>query len=354
MVWTDSTSARVTNERLTMALTELTETSTKEEVNSYVEQVVEKVAAERAGTEEPKGDSAKGDARIASEHADNEHRAEPKEIPAEGKSGSKAAKSKDKGEDTAKADSGEEKSESAEWMDEDLKAEVAAYGIEESEIADFTSREELDRAMRLFDKSALTAGQKALAEGDGRNEKGQFLKKEAEPKAEPQKSADGKYEPKLDRAIYDGEIVDEFTRMRDHYESRLEALESRLFESDAKAEENQFDSAIDKLDMPKLFGTTGKETPAEIQKREQVMAQAKVLQAGYKTFGRDVAIESLVSRVAPMVFSAEFSKQDLKTRTRKISRQSNGRQGGGATRPQDPREDPRDAADRLYKELERV
>jgi len=335
-----------------MALAELTEKSTTEEVNSYVEQLAEEVEAERAGTEK------KGDAQIAAEHADNEH----KEIPAEEKSGSKKP-AKDGG--SAKAEeSGDEESTSPEWMDEDLKAEVAAYGFEESELADFTSREELERAMRLFDKSALTAGRKALEESaSGRDEKGRFLKKEAEPKAEQKaegkpEATDGKYEPKLDKAVYDEEIVNEFTRLResvrDEFASRLEALESHFQEQAAAAEEKQFDSAIDKLDMPKLFGTTGKETPAELKKREEVMAQARVLQAGYKTFGRNVEIESLVGRAAPMVFSAEFEKHNLKNRTRKISKQSNARQGGGATRPSDPRENPRDEADRLYKELERV
>lgn len=341
-----------------MALAELTAESTKEQISEYVEQVVAEDAALRAGTEKREE---KGDARITSEHADNVH----KEIPAEEKSGSKSAKSQDKAESAKAEESGDEES-SAEWLDEDLKAEVAAYGIEESELADFASREEIERAMRIFDKSALAAGRKALAESEtGRNEKGQFLKK-AEPKAVPKaeeksESTDGKYEPKLDKAVYDEEIVNEFTRMRDHYESRREeletrfkALEDRFIESDAKAEEQQFDSAIDKLDMPKLFGITGKETPAELKKREEVMAQAKVLQAGYRTFGRNVEMGSLVSRAAPMVFSSEFDKHNLKNRTRKISKQSNGRQGGGATRPQDPREDPREEADRLYKELERA
>lgn len=343
-----------------MALAELTEKSTTEEVNSYVEQVVEEVVAERAGTEEKP--EPKGDARIASEHADNEHKPErAKEIPAEGKSGSKAAKSQDKGEDTAKADSGDEKSESAEWLDEDLKAEVAAYGIEESEFADFASREELERAMRLFDKSALAAGRKALAESEtGRNEKGQFLKKEAEPKADPKaegkpEATDGKYEPKLDKAIYDEEIVNEFTRMRDHYESRLEALESRLFESDARSEENHFDSLVDSLDHPDLFGKTDKEDSKQLQRRHDLMIAIKAHRIGMEQLGRPAELnESLVGRVARMVFSEDLGKKDLKTRTRKISKQSNGRQGGGATRPQDPRDDPRSEADRLYKELERV
>jgi hypothetical protein len=64
--------------------------------------------------------------------------------------------------------------------------------------------------------------------------------------------------------------------------------------------------------------------------------------------------ELLVNRVARMVFANELGKKELKQRTRKISKQSNGRQGGGATRPQDPREDPRDYFDRLYREKERA
>jgi hypothetical protein len=192
------------------------------------------------------------------------------------------------------------------------------------------------------------------------------LKKEAVapvvPKAEAKAAvADGRYEIKLDKAVYDEPLVDEITGLRDHYQSRYDELETRFktleerfIESDAMAQEQQFDSAIDKLDMPKLFGVTGKETPDELKKREEVMAQARVLQAGYRTFGRNVELRSLVGRAAPMVFSSEFQKHNLKNHTRKITRQSNGRQGGGATRPQDPREDPRDAADRLYKEMERA
>ena len=327
-----------------MALAKLTEASTTEELNEYVEQVVEEVAAERAGTEP------KSDAQITSEHANNEHKPEKaKEIPAEEKSSSKTAKAE------AKAESGDEES-SPEWMDEDLKAEVAAYGIEEDELSDFTSREELERAMRLFDKSALAAGRNALAEEDsGRNSKGQFVKK-AEPKAkeaeEKPAATEGKYEPKLDRAIYDDGIVDEFTRMRDHYESRLEALESRLLESDARSEESHFDSLVDSLDHADLFGKTDKEDAKQLQRRQDLMIAVKAHRIGMEKLGRPAELnQSLVSRVARMVFAEDLGKKDLKNRTRKISRQANSRLGGGATRPQDPREDPRDEFDRRYKEL---
>jgi hypothetical protein len=328
-----------------MELAELNEQSTKEEVNSYVEEVVEEVAADRAGEKQP---AEKGDARITAEHADNEH----KEIPAEEKSGSETAKSKDEGEE-----SGEEQSE-AEWLDDDLKAEVAAYGIEESELADFASREELERALRLFDKSALEAGRKALADqgktkADGetvRNEKGQFVKQDA-PQSKPAKQ-DGAYEIKLSKEVYDAEIVEEFTRLRDHYESRLDAMESRFAEADAKAEEQHFDGLVDSLGHADLFGKSGQEGAKQLQRRQDLHVAVKAQMLGLAQLGRPTDLnESLVNRVARMVFADDLGKKDLKNRTRKITKQSNGRQGGGATRPQDPRTDPRDEADRLYKEL---
>jgi hypothetical protein len=360
-----------------MPTTELNEQSTTEDVQAHVDEVLKEVEQERA-------DEQKSDAQIASEHA-GKPAPEPKETSAETDSGSEPPPEGEDKADTAEVeDQGDETGDESgdqEWLTDDVKAEAAAYGIEESEIADFASREELDRALKLFDKSALEAGRKAMAESEGddakgpaRNEKtGRFEKKEETPKADDQpaqaeKTVEGQYEIKLDKDVYDEELVGTLTDMRDHYETqrqqyetRLEAMEQRLqaseerfAEADALAEEQRFDAAIDKLNMPKLFGATGKETPDELKKREDVLAQAKVLQAGFRLMGRDVEVETLVDRVAPMVFPSEFDKHKLKQRTRKVSKQSNNRQGGGTTRPEDPREDPRDEADRLYRELERA
>lgn len=337
-----------------MAVAELNEQSTTEEVSEYVEQVVEDVKAERAGE--------KDDARIAAEHADNEH----KTPVAEKKSGDDAANVEtDKGEKAGESSPATDKSG---WLDDDVKAEVAAYGIEESELADFASREELDRALRLFDKSALEAGRKALAKADdegeqGRNAKGQFEKKPP-PKSEQPKgeTKEGSYEIKLSKDVYDEELVGELTRMRDHYESRLEAYESRFAAmedrfatADAAAEEKHFDSLVDSLGHADLFGKSDQENSKQLQRRKDLHLAVKAQMLGLAQLGRPTELsESLVNRVARMVFAEDLGKKDLKTRTAKITRQSNSRQGGGATRPQDPREDPRDEADRLYKELERA
>ena len=323
---------------------EITEQSSKEDVAAYAEAVVKEVETERAG-------ETKGDAQIASEHA-NTKQPSDKTSPTENN-----ASSDDTAEDTSQGEDSGDKG--ASWLDDDLKAEAAAYGIDESEIADFASREEFERALRIFDKSALEAGRKALAaEGEGdkgpdRNEKGQYAKKE-EPDPEPPQR-DGRYEVSLDTDVYDDGIVEEFTKMRDHYESRVAALESRFAETDAAVEEQRFDGFVDSLSHADLFGKTGSESPEELQRRQDLLVAVKAQQIGLEQLGRPTELnESLVTRVARMVFAEELGKKDLKQRTRKISRQSNGRQGGGATRPQDPREDPRDTFDRMYRELERA
>lgn len=327
-------------------MAELNDNATHEEITAYVDEAIKNVEADRVVEE-------KTDAQKVAADADKP----TGDMTAESDTGSD--KTADKGDETSEP-------EGQEWLDDKLKAEVAAYGIDEKEIAEFTSREELDRALRLFDRKALDAGRKALAEseeGKVRDEKGRFLPKtpaKAEAKAEEKEipATDGRYEITLKKEDFDDRLVDELTRLRDHYESRfqsLEALASRLDQMDAKAEEDRFDAAVDSLSMPKLFGKTGSESADELQRRSDLMVQVKAQQIGLRQLtGRDVALDALVARVAPMVFSEEFDKQKLKSRTRKISQQSNARQGGVATRPTDPPENVREEMRRLYKELEKA
>lgn len=330
-----------------MSTAELTEQSTTEEVNKKVEQIAKEVEAERVASED------KGDARITSEHADNEH----PEAPAETDSGSEDTAGK--GEEQAKADTGE--SEGQDWLDDDLKAELAAYGIKESELADFTSREELERALRFFDRSALEAGRRAMAESDKGEAQG---KQETESAHDEQRRftekepKEGQYEVKLpNRELFDEDLakdlVEEFTAIRDHYESRFDALEARFMEANARVEEQQFDSLVDSLGHADLFGATGKENTKQLQRRQDLHVAVKAQQIGLESLGRGVDLDkSLVNRVARMVFAEDLGKKDLKKHTRKISKQANSRQGGGVTRASDPREDPRDEFDRKFREMD--
>ena len=326
-------------------LADVTPDTSSDDIADYAEQIAKEVELDRVGSQA----EAKSDAQIANEQA---RPASPKtETPVENNSDSNSAR---EGEDTG------EVAESPEWLTDDIKAEAAAYGIEESELADFASSEEFDRALRLFDKTALEAGRKAMAEseeGATRNEKGQFVKKE-EPKTEGSEERapeDGRYEVALDPDLYDEEIINEFTRLREHYESRFEALESHFAEAGVKAEEQAFDSAIDSLDHADLFGKTGEETEKELERRRDLHVAVKAQMIGLERLGRPAEMSpQLIARVANMAFGDELGKKRLKQQTRKISRQSQMRQGGSPTKPQPPRDDPRDEADRLYKELERA
>lgn len=321
-------------------LTDATPDTTSEEIAAFAEQVAKEVEADRRG-------ETKSDAQITNEQAGTPQPGD--ETVAEDESGSNTAQ---QGEDTS------DDIEHPEWMTDDVKAEAAAYGIDESELADFASREELDRALRLFDKTALEAGRKAMAESEEtpvRNEKGQFVKKE-EAKVAPTEEApkDGRYQVSLDPDVYDEEIVSEFNRLRDHYESRFEALEAHFAEAGAIAEEQRFDSFVDSLGHTDLFGVTGKESEKELERRRDLNVAVKAQMIGLAKLGRPAEMsQQLISRVANMAFGEELGKKRLKQQTQKISRQNQLRQGGSPTKPLPPSDNPRDEADRLYREMSR-
>lgn len=310
-----------------MALTDIaeaTEDTTSEEIAAYAARVIQEVAAERQGESD----------EVTNEHAEN-----------------------NSGNDTAN-DDGEETGnvEANDWLTDDVKAEAAAYGIEESDLAGFASREELNRALRLFDKKALDAGRKAAESetAQGRDEKGKFVKRE-EPKTEPTKEAtpkEGRYQVSLSPEIYDEEIIGEFSRMRDHYESRLEVLESHFSEMREQSEHQKFDALVDSLGHADLFGKTGQLSDEDFQRRDKLFTELKYYISGRERYGVPTKLdEKTISAVADMVFSKELKKKELKQATRKISKQADGRLGGSPTKPKPPSDNPADHYDRLYKEM---
>ena len=320
-----------------MAEDELNENMSSDEVQAYAESVIQEVEEERQG-------EAKSDAAIVVDTS------APVKTPVEKKSDSESAEAESQSEeasDTPKV---------AKWVTDDVKAEMTTYGIDESDLSDFANREEFDRALRLLDKAAIQSGRKALAdEGEAtRNEKGQFVKKDEPDEAGEETPKRERYEVQLNKDLYDEEIIDEFSRMRDYYESRLEAMDSRFAEVNTVAQEEQFDRYVDSLGATDLFGKTGQETEQELERRRDLHVAVNAQTIGLEKLGRPTEItEKLVARVADMVFAEELSKKRLKQQTAKISKQSQLRMGGSPTKPQPPSGDPRADADRLYKELER-
>lgn len=308
------------------ATLELNADTTHEQIEAYVTEAVKGVEASREGDT---SEDVKGDAQKIAEDRDQpttERESGVEEVP---------EVVEDKSED---------------WLDDELKAEAAAYGIDEKELADFTSRDEFERALRFFDRKALEAGRKAE-----RDEKGRFTAKTEEPKEGEPKSEDtkGRYEITLSKDIYDDGLVDELTKLRDHYETRLAVLETRFAESDAMARQQQFDAAVDAMGHADLFGKTGSEDAKELKRRQDLFQETDAMVTGILSQGRQVgSYETVVRRVARMVFAEELGKKDLKAKTRQIAKQSNNRLGGSATRAHDAVEPLRDEMRRRYKELE--
>lgn len=314
---------------------ELKDDATHEDIEKYVDDIVSQMQDE-SSEEEPQqevGDSAK----IASET--------DKPV------GDMTA---DTGSDDTVTDSDQsvedETTGEEDWLTDDLKAEVAAYGIDEETLAEFTSREELERALRVFDKTLLEAGRKAMAsdeeskEDTARDEQGRFQKQE---------SQDGKFEITLDKEVFDEDLVNEITRMRDHYESRIDALESRFHEADARAEEQHFDSVVDSLGHADLFGKSGNENSKQLKRRQDVFLAFKEMEAGAKSVsGRVIEMNDItVGRMARMLFAEEIGKKELKQKTQKLAKQTPSHDVNSSKSPDQP-ESVREEMRRLYAELE--
>lgn len=324
---------------------ELNEESTKEDIDAAVDQIIADRAGEGGNGE---GDSPNGE---NSPNGDNDSPTDGEQL-GNGKAVTEREENTADTDDKSGSEDGDEKT--ADWRKEAV-ADVAAYGLGEEDIAEFQSREELDRALKLYDRQ-MDSERKKVRDSEGEDKGG----KDQESSEKPKKGdADGKFEIRLDKDVYDDELVEEFTRMRDHYESqiasmdeRFAALEERFAEADAQVAEERFDRAVDDLGFAKLFGKTGEESKTELERRQQLFEHVQVEQEVMARLGREVDYGSLVTRVARALFPDDWEKKLIQNHTRKISRQTDKRQGGGATRPTDPPQTVREEMRQYYKELE--
>lgn len=317
-----------------MAFEDLNEDSTSEDIEAAVDQIIaDRTANESVDTEETAEDAS--DAELV---GNDEVTTERDTAGEEQKKPARASEKTGK----AKPDT--------DWREE-AAAEASAYGFSDEDIAEFQSREEFDRAMKLFNRQ-MDAERQQMSEDNGEERSEQPSR---QPSRNDDARDDGHYQIGLSRDIYDDEIVDEFQKMRDHYESRIAAIEERFHTADTLATEERFDRAVDEIGFTQLFGKTGEETETELARRKQVYDQVEVEKEVLARLGRTPGdLNALVNRVARSLFPEEYDKKLLKNHTRRISRQSNGRQGGGVTRPTDPPQSLKEEMRQLYKELEQA
>ena len=270
-------------------------------------------------------------------------------------------------------ESAEEEIPGQSWLDDAFVAEAAALGISEDELQGFTSREEADRALTLFDRAAMKAGRAVQAGAQGEPPPSAPAKPvvpaaqtPTPPKAPAQSSAQtgDPWEDltpfKLDDQLGadDAPVISRFIEttaatIRD-LRSRLDRYENGERARQVQAVERQFDSFVDSLDMPELFGESGKLTKEAFETRKQLFLASDAYLRGLNSQGRQAQLsKSLVERAARVEFADHFSKQQRKQLTRKITKQSGLRMNVGSGRATDKAPDLEDQMQQLYNELER-
>jgi hypothetical protein len=344
------------------ATKELPDHATHEEIEAFVHEIV----VERHG--EPK--AAKADGKKSGKTPDpasddfDINELPDDELDSAGKKESAAAKDDD-GEDSA-----EEEDASQDWLNDDLRAEVSAIGIQDDLLSEFSSREELDKALKLLDVAAMKAGRAAVApEGDEPADKGAkgstrkrladgtFASPDEEKQAAPKP---GDFKLDLDPEEYGEGLVKQVKALHDHFASKLNAAEERAarLEQAWQAQqsavfEERFDAVVDSLGHADLFGETGKETPKQMENRRKLMGEYVPYEIGLRAQGRNPVLgKSLVDRVCRMAFAEHLSKKERKALTQKVSKQAALRGGtSGGKSPETP-ESRREKFRRLYKELD--
>jgi hypothetical protein len=346
---------------------ELPDHATHEEIEAFVHEIVVERHGEptaKSNGKAPKADKTKqpdptpaptGDDFDINELPDDE-------LNAAGKKESAAAKDDD-GEDSA-----EEEEAGQDWLDDDLRAEVSAMGIEGELLSEFSSREELDKALKLLDLAAMKAGRAAVEpRGDeepadkgktGRKHRadGTFAPADEEKQADPKP---GDFKLDLDPEEYGEGLVTQVKALHDHFASKLNAAEERAARLEQAWQsqqtlvfEERFDSVVESLGHSDLFGETGKETPAQMANRQKLMGEYLPYEIGLRAQGRNPVLgRSLVDRVCRMAFADHLSKKERKALTKKISKQSALKGGdAGGKGPETP-ESRKERFRRMYKEM---
>ncbi len=327
---------------------EITSEATREDIDTMVNGVMQDHKELTGGGAGDEQDASKNTPPAGNEAGDDEPAVEP------GGDDSATDRTKVGGEDSAWSVTKEGQEHA--WLTDEVRDEVPRW-ITDKELSEFSSREELDRAMGLFARAAVNASQEA----DDKGGKDDALDDGKTARLEPERGPDGKFripgtsgsdgegdvpkpfEINLDLSEFDdglGEkITDVLTGIRDDYEGRAKSLEERLaaIEGAARTSEQaatsaRFDAAVDGLGHAELFGATGKETSEQLKQRRALYEHAEAF-SGSNPSGREMTLEEATKLMFRGLFHEHISKQQHKKLTQRVTEASNMRTGVGAERP---------------------
>jgi hypothetical protein len=250
----------------------------------------------------------------------------------------------------------------SDWLDAETRDFATTMGLTEEDLATLSSREDLDRVVRIIDRKAFETGRQLLA-GDGQG--GGAERKEPPEKKEPpaaRKETPGETGDLLaDLAKF--KLAEDFdeaaakpinafveaasTEIRNLRNEIAGFKQEREQEAAADVQRRALDS-LHSLGHKELFGESGKPPT-----KEQAANIAKAIEEHYVhanglfAMGRQAAPTPAFLRAAVRrAFGDQIFKQEQQQRIEKLKKQSQKRTGGGASKPL-PRRKSKDTLEEL-------
>ncbi|MCE5269511.1 MAG: hypothetical protein LLG00_16670 [Planctomycetaceae bacterium] len=252
--------------------------------------------------------------------------------------------------DTAKGEGEKGDPEPAAWLDDETRDLADAMGLTDDDLAEFGSREELERALRIIDRRAFEAGkaqatQTADGQGSATTDPSQAAEKPGASKAKQASGDPG--DPFADLSQFKlGETFDEeaaapINRFIETAVGTIRDLQTRLGRFEAERQRQAVADvrrrALDSLHAmgnTELFGKPGaKPTKEQAANIEKALDAHFTHARGLIAQGRKVApTPAFLKAAVHLAFGDQLSQQQQRQLSEKLRNQSARRMGGGAAK----------------------
>ena len=247
----------------------------------------------------------------------------------------------------APAKSGE-KAES--WIDADVKATAALFGVDDSDLAEFTNRADFERSLRFATKSLSDSGRAAIEAARPKAPAAPVAPVAPVAPQQPAAPTVSKFADKFTGDKYEPEVV-EMAKALDELREQFTAktlTDAQRQQQQAQSEQDRFydafDGALDSLDAErfgKAFDDTGKYTPVAKEAheaRQKVLDMADLIAAGARQRNRPLPPLPVLTKLA---YDAVYGKENAtraaeaakKEVIGKVAARSRQRMGGGQRTP---------------------
>ena len=230
------------------------------------------------------------------------------------------------------------------WLDNELRGLATAVGVPEKVLGEVGSRQELERMLSVIEQRAVEAGKKQFpGESPKVEEKKPLVPAQSSTDAAAQQQARDVSKYLMADAFDDG-VTNPHNQFVKDTDARIAALEAMVqakiqpvVERLANAEQNrgvqstmqQFDSALDSIGHPELFGVAGERTAEQLANAARVWDFHRAHVLGLMQQGRQGRTDkTFVSRAVQAEFGEQLTKQAQKQVTDKLKKQQSKIMGG--------------------------